>query len=707
MNRAGPAGTVPANLPHSSLCRVTGGGYDDPAMPYALLPAAAGGFAILLGWPVGGAAGLTAGILWTLRRHVPVPGLAVSPPSRGVERLLLGLAVLVAALTRLPGLGAVPPPGLHIDEHRSVWFAAEVLRGERIWPPADGAEPLSVWAFALAFLPAGPSLAAARLTMALAGAASVPLLWWAVRPATGPALAVLAALALAGLRWHILLSRIAQPYVLVPLAVILALGALLRAARAGSVRGWWWAGVAAAAGPYTYLAGRAIPPVMALAALLHARPRRRLLAGGAGLLIALLPLLIHYVREPAALSFRVEHLSRDVRDRPLAAGWRNLSDTLRAFTVRGDGALSSSWPGAATAPLLGPVTVALLVTGLPVLAAAPAGTLRTFLALLGLTGLATGALAGMSWPSYAARIAMLVPVIVIAQAAGLAAAAGSRTRPLLAAAGLLLAAAALDGAGFVLPAMRGATAADAARWTGWPDLRLARDLRDAAQGRPVFLTPDTNRESASYTKFRGACLLEGVRVVDPPAADWARIATAGGVGVMLWESREQRDLARECFPESRSLLVGEHDGHAPVGGLTLLTPEHPPRFPLGAFADIHAAIRAAGDLAAAKQLDAARARLDALERRWPRLGTPAAVRASLWLGAGRSGFAAAEREARRALARSGDRSAIALNVLGFVALGDRNWDAARERLRRSLELDPVQSDIRETLLRLSRMSGGW
>jgi hypothetical protein len=77
---------------------------------------------------------------------------------------------------------------------------------------------------------------------------------------------LLAAAALATMRWHIHFSRVGIEPVLVPLFLTLILWALWRARRTNSPAAWLALGVVVGLTPYTYPAGRLLPVVAAVLA---------------------------------------------------------------------------------------------------------------------------------------------------------------------------------------------------------------------------------------------------------------------------------------------------------------------------------------------------------------------------------------------------------------------------------------------------------
>lgn len=190
------------------------------------------------------------------------------------EWALLTLVSLVGAVMRMAGLASVPP-GLWYDEARLLFQCAAVLEeGRWSWLFFD-AEPLQ----ALFALPScaliGISAEGLRMGAAVAGALTVPALWWFARPLWGRRVALGAALMLAVLPWHVILSRVGFRASTLPLCLVLTAGAFHRAV-AGRGPGWWAAaGAAGGAGMCSYLPFPLTGGVLAL----YCWTRRRLRIG--------------------------------------------------------------------------------------------------------------------------------------------------------------------------------------------------------------------------------------------------------------------------------------------------------------------------------------------------------------------------------------------------------------------------------------------
>ena len=213
-----------------------------------------------------GAFGAAAAGLFLLWSRTRAAGLDLSPLPlpRSALFVLFAAAVLVGGWLRLAALDDLPYPTWHDD----LLLAPKALALEgrpadfrdAIRPVTDGrGDPtgtvgvLYLEAYRLALLACGTTVFGVRLMSALGGLLSVltgAALARALLPRGG---AVLAAILLAGLRWHLILSR--WSWNMIVLAPILDVAALcaLRARRRGSLAAAGAAGVCAGVGAHVYL----------------------------------------------------------------------------------------------------------------------------------------------------------------------------------------------------------------------------------------------------------------------------------------------------------------------------------------------------------------------------------------------------------------------------------------------------------------------
>ncbi len=232
-----------------------------------------------------------AGAVAAIARAVSAP----DAPRRRVA-LALGVAFLLAAAFRLPRLSDIPA-GLIPDEALAAYDAWSISKTGRDsfgeWLPLF---PRSSerWGSLYMYL-AVPSVGllgltplAARLPSALAGLATVLLLYRLVREEHGRRAGALAAALLAVSPWHVLLSRTGYDWNLMPALATLTL-LLARRCLCGACSSLW-PGLAAAAAFYSYAPLRLLVPLL-LAGLLalhwrEVRRRGRALLPGAALVLA-------------------------------------------------------------------------------------------------------------------------------------------------------------------------------------------------------------------------------------------------------------------------------------------------------------------------------------------------------------------------------------------------------------------------------------
>jgi hypothetical protein len=284
--------------------------------------------------------------------------------------LLLTLAVASGLrLAYLPDL----PLGLHYDEAANGILAGEIARGTVLpvfIPSYTGKEVLFFYLAAALMRALGEGVLALRLTAALCGLATVAAASWSVAELLHARrearwIGALSAAFLATSFWHLVLSRYGFRAVTQPLLQALTAGALWRGLRLEH-RGWLLAGGSLlGATAYTYLAARAFPLPVALAAIALVVADRghrwtrlaqvALVALAAAVVIA--PLAAYFVGHPDALTAR----TGQVAARSWSEACAGLVASLGAFFLRGDPVVRFNLPGC---PLLDPVTAVLFVLGI-------------------------------------------------------------------------------------------------------------------------------------------------------------------------------------------------------------------------------------------------------------------------------------------------------------------------------------------------------
>ncbi|MCZ7545656.1 MAG: glycosyltransferase family 39 protein [Anaerolineae bacterium] len=263
---------------------------------------------------------------WLLSMALFVLGCAGLPalPAGWTPRIDRGLALRLAALFALAlALRLVNledgVPVLFVDEAAFAAQARDIATGISddlpIFAPGHYSHPLVfAWAVSPFVTLLGPTRAAARLLPALAGALTVPAVYWlAAELVARRRVALAAALFLAVYPVHIHFSRMALNNAVDPLFGTLAFAALLRGLRRGRA-GWFaLAGVMLGLSQHFYAAARALPllALILLAALLVRQPRalratwRGLAAALAGFVIATLPMHVYLFAHRLPLTSRV------------------------------------------------------------------------------------------------------------------------------------------------------------------------------------------------------------------------------------------------------------------------------------------------------------------------------------------------------------------------------------------------------------------
>jgi len=209
-------------------------------------------------------------------RHEPAPARP------GLHGLLLAAVVALGAAPRLAHLGDVPP-ALHHDEAATAADALELPERPALAFAHEGGgwvEGTYVWAaapgLALARRVGWPSIeAAARLPAALAGVASIPLVYLLGRLLGGSALGLAAALCLAAAPWGWHFSHLALRGTLVPALTTGGLALVVWAADRRRPGGALAGGALLALAAATYPPARLTVPLLAAAAALALRLRGR------------------------------------------------------------------------------------------------------------------------------------------------------------------------------------------------------------------------------------------------------------------------------------------------------------------------------------------------------------------------------------------------------------------------------------------------
>ena len=227
---------------------------------------------------------------------------------RGVLRCpLFWLSLASALFLRLFRL-SVMPPGLHFDEAVYAMMAQRITEGHFpvFFPSYTGREPLFMYLVAAVFLFTGATSFGLRLTAALIGVATVPVVYFLFRELFSHRVGLLAMALVATSYWHLSVNRTGFPWNLLPFMGALALYFLWRGYMDDKVWGWIGGGLCTGLFLYVYLAARLFPVtlLMLLAYLWWAdRPRFRsrlkgILLAIAVAAIAFAPLGFYYLQHP-------------------------------------------------------------------------------------------------------------------------------------------------------------------------------------------------------------------------------------------------------------------------------------------------------------------------------------------------------------------------------------------------------------------------
>jgi 4-amino-4-deoxy-L-arabinose transferase-like glycosyltransferase len=238
------------------------------------------------------------------------------PGPRSTEFLLVAGLTLLAAALRLPGLERMPG-GIYGDEGEFAVRALDVTQGGGPAPFGVaflGDPALYIYLLAPFVSALGTTMEAVRLPSALAGAATVPILYGLVRDLYGRDVAALAALLLATSAVHIHFSRLAVNVVWVPFFACLSLWLLKRGLERRDDVALLLAGISSGLGVYSHFGARLILPILLLILVgqFAAAPRawrdltRAGVLTGFGALLALAPLLAYMSSDPRMLTRHTE-----------------------------------------------------------------------------------------------------------------------------------------------------------------------------------------------------------------------------------------------------------------------------------------------------------------------------------------------------------------------------------------------------------------
>lgn len=285
------------------------------------------------------------------------PAHSHSQPGRIATAGLLAL-ILAGVVMRLIMPGE-HPYGLYQDEAINGLDAVSVLEGAHplYFPANNGREPFFIYLMAATVGLFGRTTLGVRAAAAICGLLTLPAAYLLGRTWGNRQVGLLSAAILAGLLWHVHLSRIGFRAVSLPLFGALALGLGAYGLQARDRRAMVGAGIAYGLSFYTYLPARFTPLALALmlayGLIWHRewlRGRRELLVwGGVAALLAILPLAGVAIARPAVVLGRsgqvaIWNESINHGDLPGTA-LRSALRTLGMFTWRGDTIWRHNVPG--------------------------------------------------------------------------------------------------------------------------------------------------------------------------------------------------------------------------------------------------------------------------------------------------------------------------------------------------------------------------
>jgi 4-amino-4-deoxy-L-arabinose transferase-like glycosyltransferase len=316
---------------------------------------------------------------WSLRSDL---GSSQTAPRRRsyAEPILLVSILALAAFFRFYRIGEVPP-GMENDEAFNLLDLLQLLQGQFsiFFAANNGREPLFFYLSTVGVALLGPQVLALRLTAAVVGLATIPLVYgfarWLFRSI---AVAALAGLFASISVWHLFYSRFGLRVILSVPLTLLALWWFLRALKTQRSRDYAWAGAGTALSLYTYLSGRLVVVILLLlaaTAILADRGRARdyikglLITAGVALFI-FAPLGLYFIQHPddfVGHSANLSILDPQVNHGNLAAAlWNNAQSVAGVFLIRGDDSAARNIPGR---PIFDPFLGVLFLVGLVLLLA--------------------------------------------------------------------------------------------------------------------------------------------------------------------------------------------------------------------------------------------------------------------------------------------------------------------------------------------------
>lgn len=202
------------------------------------------------------------------------------------EWLLLGVIALIAAFLRFHHLDSIPL-GLHSDEGFNAYEATRVVEERRpfiFFEEELGEEPMHIHCIAFLFLLLGQTPLVARMTSAVLGVVTVPMLYLLVKelfPGNDDkgglsVMGLMAALWLALSYWHLNYSRLAMEPITLPLLITVTSYFFWRGIRSGRTVHYGLGGLFLGLSLYTYRAARLLPLMLLVYVACYTATMRRL-----------------------------------------------------------------------------------------------------------------------------------------------------------------------------------------------------------------------------------------------------------------------------------------------------------------------------------------------------------------------------------------------------------------------------------------------
>jgi 4-amino-4-deoxy-L-arabinose transferase-like glycosyltransferase len=306
----------------------------------------------------------------------PPPSLGSAPLPWRWELAAVAAVLLMAAFFRFWRLLSFPP-GLWYDEGVNAADAVSLIDHDhvRLWfNTVFGRSTLYLYMLAASFKVFGYTLFAIRVVPATAGLAALVLFYFLARRLMGQVPALVATALFGVSRWAVVFSRISWEASIQPVIEVATVYFLIRGIDTKSKLSFALAGIAMAAGLYTYIAFRMVPIFVALLLIYIAVSQWRtlwrnvpgLVLFAAAFLLAVMPLALFALEHTDKFTERTREVSvfkeidKEGSYEPL---WSNIKKSVRMLNVEGDGNGRHNLP---FRPMLDEVTAALVVLGLGV-----------------------------------------------------------------------------------------------------------------------------------------------------------------------------------------------------------------------------------------------------------------------------------------------------------------------------------------------------